>query len=308
MRKEELGIPSTDKRHTLHVIHWIPDGEVKAVLQIVHGMVEYVDRYDPFASYLCSLGIAAIGHDHLGHGLTAGSDEDLGYFGAEGGEELLIQDMHLVTLRMKELYPEVPHFIMGHSMGSFCLRKYLTYFGAEVDGAIIMGTGDMPLAAIRAGKTVAAGLIQVKGKRYRSEKLTNLVFGGYLKEIENVRTPMDWLTKDEAIVDAYLNNKYNTFRFTASAYLAFFRILEYTAKETNLDRVPKDLPIFLVAGDKDPVGSWGEGPKNVAKRYEKLGFTDVSLKLYAEDRHEILNETDRAVVEQDLGDWILSKI
>lgn len=171
-----------------------------------------------------------------------------------------------------------------------------------------MGTGDMPLAAIRAGKTVAAGLIQVKGKRYRSEKLTNLVFGGYLKEIENVRTPMDWLTKDEAIVDAYLNNKYNTFRFTASAYLAFFRILEYTAKETNLDRVPKDLPIFLVAGDKDPVGSWGEGPKNVAKRYEKLGFTDVSLKLYAEDRHEILNETDRAVVEQDLGDWILSKI
>jgi alpha-beta hydrolase superfamily lysophospholipase len=307
MKKEERGILSSDCRHTLHVISWIPEGEVKAVLQIVHGMVEFIDRYDTFARYLCDQGIAVIGHDHLGHGLTAGCDEDLGYFAAEGGAELLIQDMHLVTEAMIQEYPAVPHMIMGHSMGSFCLRKYLTRYGNQVDGAIIMGTGDMALAAVLAGKTMSAGLIRLKGKRYRSEKLTAMVFGGYLKHIENVRTPMDWLTKDTDIVDAYLHNKYNTFRFTAGAYHDFFEILEYVTRETDIEKIPRELPILLVSGKEDPVGSWGAGPAHLAARYEKLGFQNVTLKLYEGDRHEILNETDREQVEEDLGNWILEQ-
>ena len=308
MKKEEFGILSKYQRHTLHGICWTPEGEVRAVLQMVHGMVEFIDRYHDFAQYLCSLGIAAIGHDHLGHGLTAGSDEDLGYFAGEGGEQLLIEDMYQVTEEMKRRFPSVPHFILGHSMGSFCLRKYLTFYGDQVDGAIIMGTGDFPLALAEAGKAAAALLIRTKGRRHRSEKLANLVFQGYLKEIENPRTPVDWLTKDEAIVDAYQKNKFNTFIFTVSAYHDFFEIIEYDTKMKNLDRIPRDLPLFLVAGDKDPVGSWGAGPKNLFDKYQKQGFTDVRLKLYAEDRHEILNETDRENVYKDLGDWILEKI
>lgn len=308
MKKEEFGIVSKEKRHTLHVICWTPDGEVKAALQLVHGMVEFIDRYDDFAQYLCSQGIAVIGHDHLGHGLTAGKDEDLGYFAREGGDQLLIEDMHQVTEEMKRRFPQVPHFILGHSMGSFCLRKYLTFYAGELDGAVIMGTGDFPLALARAGKTLAAALVKLKGRRFRSQALANMVFGGYLKGIENPRTPMDWLTKDEAIVDAYLKNKYNTFTFTVSAYRDFFCVIEYDTKLVNLDRIPRDFPMFIVSGDKDPVGSWGAGPKSLYEKYQEKGFTQVSLKLYENDRHEILNETDRQTVYEDLAGWILERI
>ncbi len=307
MRKETFGIQSSDKKHILHGITWTPEGEIRAAIQLVHGMVEFIDRYDDFAKYLCSQGIAVIGHDHLGHGLTAGHDDDLGYFAREGGEQFLIDDMRLVTEEMKWKYPGAPHFILGHSMGSFCLRKYLTLHGDQVDGAIIMGTGQMALPVLAAGKTMAAFLMKTKGRRHRSKQLTGIAFGGYLKKIPNARTSMDWLTKDEAIVDAYLNNKYNTFLFTVSAFHDFFEIMEYDMKETNLDRIPKDLPMFIVAGDQDPVGAWGEGPKSLYQIYQKRGFTDVRLRLYEGDRHEILNELDRQTVYEELGAWILEK-
>ncbi len=308
MKKEEFGIPSGDQMHTLHAICWAPEGEIRASLQLVHGMVEFIDRYHDFASYLCGLGIAVIGHDHLGHGQTAGRDEDLGYFAGDGGEQLIIEDMYRLTEEMKRRFPSVPHFILGHSMGSFCLRKYLTYYGNQVDGAIIMGTGDFPLALAKAGKAMAGFLMRHKGPRYRSKKLANLVFQGYLKGIENPRTSVDWLTKDEAVVDAYRSNKYNTFIFTVSAYHDFFEIIEYDTKMMHLERIPRDLPIFIVSGDCDPVGSWGAGPKSLYGKYRENGFGDVQLKLYAEDRHEILNETDRETVYKDLGDWLQEKI
>lgn len=308
MKKEEFGIGSKDRMHTLHAICWTPEGEIRALLQIVHGMIEFIDRYHDFAAYLCSQGIAVIGHDHLGHGLTAGRDEDLGYFAREGGEQLIIEDMYQLTEEMKRRFPGVPHFILGHSMGSFCLRKYLTYYGDQVDGAIIMGTGDFPLVLAGAGKAMAGLLMRSKGPRYRSEKLANLVFKGYLKGIENPRTPVDWLTKDEAIVDAYQKNKFNTFIFTVSAYHDFFEIIEYDTRMIHLERIPRDLPILIVSGDADPVGSWGAGPKSLYEKYQKNGFTDVRLKLYENDRHEILNETDRQTVYEDLGNWLLEKM
>lgn len=307
MKKEEFGILSRDRMHTLHGICWTPESEPRAALQIVHGMIEFIDRYHDFASYLCSQGIAVIGHDHLGHGLTAGRDEDLGYFSREGGEQLLIEDMYQLTGEMKRRFPSVPHFILGHSMGSFCLRKYLTYYGREVDGAILMGTGDFPLALAGAGKAMAALLMQSRGQRYRSERLANLVFKGYLKGIANPRTPVDWLTKDEAIVDAYRKNKFNSFIFTVSAYHDFFEIIEYDTRMINLERIPRKLPLFIVSGDRDPVGSWGAGPKRLYEKYLAKGFTDVRLRLYADDRHEILNETDRQTVYEELGSWLLEK-
>ncbi|MCI8401163.1 MAG: alpha/beta hydrolase [Lachnospiraceae bacterium] len=307
MRKEEFGIRSKDQRHILHGIIWIPEGEVKAVLQVVHGMVEFIDRYDGFARYLCGLGIAVIGHDHLGHGLTAGRDEDLGYFAREGGEQLIIEDMYQVTEEMRRRFPSAPHFIMGHSMGSFCLRKYLTFYAGQVDGAIIMGTGDFPLLAARCGKLAAGILMRWKGRHYRSKRLAAMVFNGYLKGIDHPRTPEDWLTKDEAVVDAYRKNKFNTFIFTVSAYHDFFEIIEYDTRMTGLDRIPKKLPLFIVSGDRDPVGSWGSGPRRLYEKYRKKGFQDVRLKLYENDRHEILNETDRRTVYEDLGEWLLEK-
>ncbi len=306
IEKEEFGILSRDKRNTLHVIFWKPAGKPKAALQLVHGMVEFIDRYDSFARYLCSLGFAVMGHDHLGHGLSAANDEDLGYFARQGGDQILIEDMYQVTEEMKERCPDVPHFILGHSMGSFCLRKYLTMYGDKVDGAIIMGTGNISLFSSTLGLLMSKFTVWAKGQRYRSTLLTSMVFRGYLKGISSPRTPMDWLTKDEAVVDAYCANKYNSFQFTASAYADFFRILCYDAKEKNMDRIPRTLPILFVSGQKDPVGNWGAGPKKLYERYKSLGFTDVELTLYPDDRHEVLNETDRQSVYEDLAGWLMA--
>ncbi len=308
MKKTEFGILSKDQRHTLHVICWEPDGEAKGALQIVHGMIEFIDRYDDFARYLCSRGFAVMGHDHLGHGLTAGRDEDLGYFARAGGDQIVIEDMYQVTAEMKKRFPSVPCFIMGHSMGSFFLRKYLTIYGTEVDGAIIMGTGDFPLALAEGGKAVAWTLMKTKGRRHRSQKLSDMVFKGYLSRIENPRTPMDWLTKDEAIVDAYCKNKYNTFLFTVSAFYDFFEIIEYDAKMKNFDRIPRELPVLITSGREDPVGSWGKGPESLYAKYRKKGLEDVTLRLYDGDRHEIINETDRDVVYADLAGWLESRM
>ena len=289
----------------LHGITWTPEGEIKAAIQLVHGMVEFIDRYDEFARFLCSQGIAVMGHDHLGHGLSAGHDDDLGFFAREGGEDLLIQDMVMITDEMKWKFPCVPYFILGHSMGSFCLRKYLTRYSDQVDGAIIMGTGEVPMPLISAAKTMANVLMATKGRRYRSRQLNDMIFSGYLKKIPNPRTTKDWLTKDDAIVDAYLDNKYNSFLFTASAFHDFFEIMEYDMKQIRLDQIPKNLPVMIVSGDQDPVGGWGSGPKNLYQLYQKKGLTDVTLKLYKGDRHEILNELDRQKVYRDLASWIL---
>ena len=305
MKKETFGIQSSDKKHTLHIVSWKPDYEIKAAVQIVHGMVEFIERYDDFARYLCSQGIAVIGHDHLGHGETAGHDDDLGYFAREGGDEFLIEDMFLVTEEMKWMFPCVPYFVLGHSMGSFCLRKYMTMYGDQVDGVILMGTGQMPLPVIKAGKSMAAVMMATKGRRYRSKQLASIAFAGYLNKIPEPRTSMDWLTRDESIVDAYLSNKYNTFIFTVSAFHDFFQILEYDMKMTHWEKIPQDLAILIVSGDQDPVGGWGSGPKRLSQIYKKQGFTNVSLRLYEGYRHEILNELDRQTVYRELAGWVL---
>ena len=144
MRKEEFTVPSSDGKSSLHALRWVPDGEVRMILQISHGMVEYVDRYDWFASKCAAQGI-------LGHGKTAALKEDLGYFADENGAALVLKDLHRTFIHMKGQYPNVPYVLMGHSMGSFFARRYLTLYGKELDGAIIMGTGRLPLWSLDGG-------------------------------------------------------------------------------------------------------------------------------------------------------------
>ena len=308
MKKEEFFIPSTDKEHQLHVISWQGDGPIIAALQIVHGMVEFIDRYHEFATFLCQNNIAVIGHDHLGHGLSASCDEDLGFFHETQGRNLLIQDMYQVTKEMKKHFPNVPHFIMGHSMGSFCTRKYLTFYGHEIQGAILVGTNDVPTALLNFGKGLATFLTKIHGSHYRSKLLAKVAFANYLRHIDQPKTDKDWISRDEKIVSAYVAHKHCSFPFTVSAYKDMFSIISYDSKKIRFDQIPRSLPILFTSGDMDPVGNWGKGPKSLYDMYANKGFEDITLKLYPEGRHEIINEINRQEVYEDITAWILNRL
>ncbi|RHP34405.1 alpha/beta fold hydrolase [Lachnotalea sp. AF33-28] len=304
MRKEEFTVPSSDGKSSLHALRWVPDGEVRMILQISHGMVEYVDRYDWFASKCAAQGILVVGHDHLGHGKTAVLKEDLGYFADENGAALVLKDLHRTFIHMKGQYPNVPYVLMGHSMGSFFARRYLTLYGKELDGAIIMGTGSQPLAAVVFGRWLSGIMMKVKGARYRSRLLFNLTLGSNNKRIKPLVTANDWLTRDPQIVAKYNADPFCTFIFTVSAYHDFFTLLTDVMKKKDLDKIPAELPVLFISGAEDPVGGYAKGVEAACRQYKEAGIKDVEFKLYEGARHEILNETNREEVCDDILCWL----
>lgn len=306
MRKEEFYLKSTDGHSDVHGYWWRPEGEVCATLQITHGMMEHIDRYDRFASWLAERGIAVVGHDHLGHGKT-GAVTELSFFGEKKGNVYLVQDLFRVTKVMKLEYPDVPHFLLGHSMGSFIARRYLTVHGAQLDGVILMGTGSQPFMLVALGKAVAMAVGLVKGKRYRSRFLKMMVLGSYNRAFRPNRTSCDWLSRDEAEVDAFLKDPYCDVSFTCQAYVDFFNILIDLGLKRQFAGIPKDVPLLLISGAQDPVGDFGKGVEKVYRQFIKLGVEEVALKLYPDARHEILNEWNWEEVFRDIFDWMKVK-
>lgn len=304
MGRRDFRIPSRDGVHRLHVVLWEPETEVRAVVQISHGMAETIARYEDFALFLNRHGYAVIGNDHLGHGLTAGNDSDLGYFCPQRMSATVVADLHRVTRYAKKRYKGRPYFLFGHSMGSFMARRYIMTYGMDLDGAVICGTGSHSRLELAAG-SAAAGLIRlVLGDRYRSKFLSMCAFGTYLRRIEDPRTESDWLTRDEAVVDRYRADAHCGFSFTVNGYRALFGTLSFIQKKEHIRRIPKELPLYFIAGAQDPVGGYGRNVRAVARSYKKAGIEDVSLKLYPDDRHEILNELDREQVYDDILVWL----
>jgi alpha-beta hydrolase superfamily lysophospholipase len=299
----EIYILSTDRKNRLHVAIWEPEGEIKAIMQISHGMVEYAERFHEFACSLNQSGILVIGNDHLGHGKTAGCEDDLGYVGAEKSKTV-VDDLHEVTVYAKENYGELPYFLFGHSMGSFMARRYLMTYGKELDGAIISGTGFTPGAVLNTAGLIAGWLKLIHGEHYRSPFLKKLSFTGYLDHIENPRTENDWLTTDRAIVDKYNADKFCTYTFTVNGYQTLFGVLRYIQNPKNVEKIPRDIPIFMISGEEDPVGAYGEGVKKVYESYRSSGIKDVSMRLYEGKRHELTNEIGKEDIYADIKEWI----
>ena len=235
------------------------------------------------------------------------SEEDWGYFG-ENGNRILLDDMHELTRLTKEKYPNLPYFLLGHSMGSFYARQYLGEFGNELDGAIIMGTGLEPLFVVKGGMFLCKLIALFKGWRYRSNFVNQVAFGSYGKKFEPLRTRADWLSKDEALVDWYINEPRCSFLFTLNAYYSMFEGIARLHDKKLLEKVPKDLPIFFVSGEDDPVGSFGKEVVYSVETLKEVGVKNIDLKLYPNDRHEILNETDKETVYADLYEWLMKHI
>lgn len=307
MKKYTEKIASTDSKNNLNVIIWETEKEPIGVLQIVHGMAEYIDRYDNFAKYMTEHGFNVIGHDHLGHGHSVSDEHDYGFFAEENGDKIIIEDMHSVTQYAREKWEELPNFILGHSMGSFCLRQYLTKYSNDVFGAIIMGTGWIPSAAALLGKTIATNTCKSKGSHTVNPLLIKLTLEPYNKPFAPARTNCDWLSRDEKQVDLYVNDKLCGFDFTAGAYKDFFTILEKIAKNRQLIGMRKSLLILITSGSVDPVGG-KKACEKLNAQYKRCGIDDVTLKLWENDRHEILNELDKSDVYDYIYNWLKSKI
>lgn len=307
MKKYTEKIASKDSKNSLNTVIWETEKEPVGVLQIVHGMAEYIDRYDDFAKYMTEQGFNVIGHDHLGHGYSVSDERDYGFFAEENGDKIIIEDMHSVTQYAKEKWEELPNFILGHSMGSFCLRQYLTKYSNDVFGAIIMGTGWIPSAAALLGKTIATNTCKSKGSHTVNPLLIKLTLEPYNKPFAPARTNCDWLSKDEKQVDLYVNDKLCGFDFTAGAYKDFFTVLEKIAKNKQLIGMRKSLPILITSGSVDPVGG-KKACEKLNAQYKRCGIDDVTLKLWENDRHEILNELDKSDVYDYIYNWLKSKI
>ena len=298
--RTEFYIPSSDERTALHCYIWKPEGEAAAVVQLVHGMEEYIGRYDEFANFLTDNGYAVIGHDHLGHGQSVATPEDMGYFAKEKGYQCLLRDMHSVTLRAKKEFPDKPVFMLGHSMGSFFARRYITIYPRELSGLILSGTGQMPYLAVHAGKRTAKLIARTKGDHYRSPLVEKMALGSY-------GTLDQWLCTRKEVVDAYKADPLCGQPFTVNGFANFFQLLEQLALEKDKDKVPKNLPILLIAGMKDPVGDKTKGVLKCYNRYKAMDMTDVDLIFYKDDMHEILNETDREDVYNDILHFLDTK-
>ena len=295
---------SSDGTTKIHAVEWTGDGPVIGVLQIVHGMQEFIERYDHFARWMADQGFAVVGNDHLGHGASIQSEEKFGVFADDRPDRAVLSDMRALHRRTHEKYPDVPYFMLGHSMGSFLARQYLCLYGKDLTGAIISGTAYHPEAETVTGMILCRLQARRHGWMYRSPLLLKMSTGNFNKRFEPARTPADWLTRDEKVVDTYIADRRTQFTFTLNGYYGMFRTLHYLTQTENLKRMPKDLPMFFIAGEMDPVGNFGAGVKRVVVQLRSLGMTNIECHLYPNDRHEVLNELNRQEVYDDIWKWM----
>lgn len=303
--RDEFYFPSKDGNTEIHTMEWKPEGEVKAVLQICHGMMEYIRRYDEFAQYLCDRGYYVVGNDHLGHGKSVQAKTEYGFFNEKYGNACVLGDIHTLRMRSEKKYPDVPYYMMGHSMGSSLLRQYIQMYGNGLDGAILMGVvTDHKKAELLAGKRLCRLMAVFRGWHYRSRLVDKMAIGSYNKKFKAARTKADWITSDQERLDAYAEDPLCSFMFTVNAYYSMFAGMIAMQRKESVYMIPKGLPILFVSGGDDPVGDFGRGVRKIYEKYRDAGIQDVSLRLYPGDRHEILNETDREQVYADLFDWL----
>ena len=287
----------------IHGCKWMPEGEPKAVLQIVHGIAEFVERYDAFANYLTGLGFLVVAEDHMGHGQSINEDGIQGYF--HGGWFNAVADTYQLLQDTRKEYPDLPYILFGHSMGSFMARTILCkYPDSGISAAVICGTGWQPTFALPVLLKVVNGICKKTGETIPSEKLQGMVFGSYNSRVEHPRTPFDWLSRDKEVVDAYIAHPLCGFTASCGLLRDMMTGIYYIQQPKHLALMRKDLPVFFIAGGDDPVGSYGKGIRQCADAFRKVGMTDVSVRIYPLCRHEILNEINKEEVFADVLLWL----
>ena len=295
---------SCNGKTNIHVRSCIPDGAVRGIVQISHGVAEHVERYDDFAEYLAGSGYLVVANDHLGHGQSITDESDLGFFAEKDGWDLVVGDMRKLYELTHAQYPDVPYFLFGHSMGSFLTRTYIIKYPDGLAGAVISGTGQQARAIVANGVLLGQMECRRRGARYKSDMLNNLAFGSYNNGITPRRTDHDWLSRDNDVVDKYVADPLCGFVPSAGLFTDMMTGIQFIRDWKTMQQMNKDLPVFFISGDMDPVGESGKGVIRAYRGFLKAGMKNVTLKLYHECRHELLNELNRGEVMRDIRNWL----
>lgn len=299
MRADTTTLTSPQDGQALFVRTWLPDGEPRAVVQMAHGMAEHSGRYERFARALTDAGYAAWMHDHRGHGETSSEPADRGYYADDHGWDTVVEDIHTVALAIDAAHPGLPVFFFGHSMGSLLGRDYVTRYGQSLAGAVFSGTASDAGLLGRVGQVVATVEARLRGRRATSRLMNALTFGSYNKAFKPAQTDFDWLSRDPEEVRRYVEDPRCGEVFTAGF---FADLLDGINRLPGLvERVPVGLPVLFVSGDVDPVG--GRGVEAIADAMRAAGVQDVTVRLYPEGRHELLNDTVREDVTAEIIGW-----
>ena len=305
---QDFYFQSSTGRTSIHALKCVPDSKPRAVVQIAHGIAEHIDRYRPFMEFLADNGFVVAGNDHLGHGKSIRVPEEQGFFAEKDGWWRVVDDMDKLHDIMSNEYPELPYVLFGHSMGSFLTRTYLIKHPDKYDGVILSGTGHQSPALVLGGNAAASVMAKLNGAMGDGAKLDSLAFGTYLNKIENPRTKFDWLSRDTEQVDKYIADPLCGFVGKIGLYRDMMQGIKFITDKKNIAQMNKEKPVYFMSGDGDPVGDYGKGVERAYKAFCDAGLHDVFMRLYPGGRHEMLNETNKEQVYQNILSWLNEKI
>jgi alpha-beta hydrolase superfamily lysophospholipase len=289
---------------SLQVYAWLPEQPARAIVQIAHGMSEHALRYAGFAASLVDAGYAVYAHDQRGHGASLQPGATLGHMADEDAWNLAVDDLHRIAVELHQRHPDLPLVSFGHSMGSFMVQQLLIEHPEDLDAAILSASNGRPPPIAAAGRGVARLERARLGKTGRSALLNKLSFEDFNKRFAPNRTAFDWLSRDEREVDAYIEDPRCGEKISVQSWVDMLDALPKLTEPAALARIPKDKPIYLFAGRRDPVGAMGAGVMNLLHSYRAAWLTRVSHKLYPGGRHEMLHETNRDEVVRDILAWL----
>lgn len=307
IRTTHFHYPSARDGCSIHALEWSPEGPPRGIVQLVHGISEHIGRYDETARFLAEHGFLVCGEDHLGHGRTV-SDGSYGFFAPENGWTLAARDIRALRKLEGARHPNLPYFLLGHSMGSFLTRTYLILWPGTVSGAVLMGTGQEPAPLVALGRLISALECRHLGPRGVSPLVHTLSLGAYNRRFRPNRTPSDWLSRDPAEVDAFLADPLCQPRPTVSLFRDMMRALQFIARRDQLARMDPSVPVCFLSGQEDPVGGMGRGVEKVVRMFRDAGCRNLSVRLYPGARHELFHEQNRREVWADLLNWLEGRL
>lgn len=309
MVKNEFYYLSSDNKTQIHAVEWKPEKKIIGVIQIAHGVTEHILRYEQFAEFFTQKGFVVVGNDHLGHGTSIAKNSKPMYFGPKNSWNFVVQDIETCRKMTKEKYSDIPYVLLGFSLGSFLVRTYLIDYAKEpIDASIIMGTGYIPNFKIAIAKMIANNEAKKVGEENTSSVIKSLTFETYNKLFKPNRTECDWLCSNEKAIDEYLADPLRGKNYSAGLFIELLSGMQYTSNLKNIKKMNKKIPIFLLSGDKDPVGEFGKGVIKTFDILRKAGIENVDIKLYKDLRHDILHEENRNNIYADIYNWLEKNI
>ncbi len=293
--------------HEIPVYIWRASKQAapQGVLQIVHGLAEHGARYSHLAATMTAKGYTVIAHDHRGHGRSAQKGL-LGHYDDHLGWNKVVGDVATIYQQASTIAKGKPHFLLAHSMGSFITMQFLMDYPAALNGVILSGSNYSPPLKYRVAANIARAEKLMFGGQHRSKLLDHLSFGSFNGHFKPSRTTHDWLSRNHEQVDRYLQDPACGFIATTQLWCDFLEGLSNISTPSNLKKINSTLPIFLLAGERDPVGNMGDGVLALSKRLKRAGIKDITCTLYPDGRHEMLNENNALQVESDICYWIES--